>query len=216
MSTSCFWWIFAILLYSSRASIFDAIPTLDILHESTCSEDHLNLRWTFTDSNLLSQYKSILLPSMNPSLWAHAFASVSPQIFEYRVLKSYSFKQTAIIHHEVLPYKNAIHSVHIFLDECNWNQDFEFRIGFAHDGECRWTGVYSTSMQFMLSNCMTSKNEDLPSEWMSRAPLYVAIGVGTAAAAATALPILGFTTGTLADFVSAERLIRITFDSASV
>ena len=42
---------------------------------------------------------------------------------------------------------------------------------------------------------MTSKNDDIPSEWMYRAPLYVAIGVGTAATAAAALPILGFTTG---------------------
>merc|ERR1719334_1814937 len=84
------------------------------------------------------------------------------------------------------------------LDETDWNLDFEFRIGFEYNGESKWTAIYSTSMQFMLNNCMTSKNDDIHSPWMYRAPLYVAIGVGSAATAAVALPVIGFTTGGVA------------------
>ena len=173
MSFVTLWWIFAKLIYSSRASIFESTPTLNILHKSTCSEDHLNLRWTFADSRI----------------WR---TNVLPQIFEFHVLRPYPFRKIDgiyLVHHE-----DDIYSVHIFLDENDWNQIFEFRIGFEYNSQCQYTVIYSTSMQSMLSNCMTSKNDNLPSDWMYQAPLYAAIGVGaavgTAATAAAALPML--------------------------
>lgn len=202
MSPVALCWIIAFLLHSCTSSLFESTPTLDILHTSTCFQTdtghHLNLRWTF--SNAAFNAPSILFPSWTWATWRN---NVSPEIVEFRVLRPYPFEQTPISHDNdqmaraFLSGEEVIHSMYIFIDESDWNHDFEFRIGFAYNGECRWTAIYSTTMQFMLSNCMTSKNDDIPSEWMYRAPLYVAIGVGTAATAAAVLPIIGFTTGIL-------------------
>ena len=145
MSSVALCWIIAFLLHSCTSSLFESTPTLDILHTSTCSEDHLNLRWTF--SNAAFPLSTLLYPLWT---WDTFRNNVSPEIVEFRVLRPYPFKRTAILHHDdpilTAILNERIHSVHIFLDETDWNLDFEFRIGFAYNGECRWTAIYSTSM----------------------------------------------------------------------
>lgn len=188
------------LLFPYIAFSFDSTPTLDILRNSTCSNQYLQLKWTFTSPNPsapgLFEFATLEFNPFTPTtsaafnLWRD---QSTPEIFEFRTLRSYEFSPTTITTRY-----DSIHSVVIMLRDNDWNTDFEFRIGFDFKGECKWTATYSISMQSLLDHCMTCINDDVPSQWMYRAPLYAAIGVTSAAAATVALPMIGFTAGGVA------------------